>query len=121
MGRALVADGANVALPKQPGRWTVRYAGMRPATAAAGPLRMSGVRMRAELANASAVERGVIRSLGALGGRQDGDAGGGQAGAGADGAYGARVWPGFDDRGEGKRMLEKRRTRGLRCWSCCCL
>ena len=64
MGRALVADGANVALPKQPGRWTVRYAGMRPATTAAGPLRMSGVRMRAELANASNVERGVIRSLG---------------------------------------------------------
>ena len=64
MGAALAAGGANVALPKQPGRWTVRYAGARTGTAAAGPLRTSGVRMRAELANASAVERGVIRSLG---------------------------------------------------------
>ena len=64
MGAALVLGGANVALPKQPRRWAVRYAGTRTATAAAGPLRMSGVRMRAELANASVVERGVIRSLG---------------------------------------------------------
>ena len=64
MGAALVAAGENVALPKQPGRWTVRYAGTRPATTAAGPLRLSGVRMRAELANASVVERGVMRSLG---------------------------------------------------------
>ncbi len=64
MGAALAAAGANVALPKQPGRWTVRYAGTRTATSAAGPLRSSGVRMRAELANASVVERGVIRSLG---------------------------------------------------------
>ncbi|MDE0193474.1 MAG: hypothetical protein OXQ90_19130 [Gammaproteobacteria bacterium] len=64
MGAALGAAGENVALPKQPGRWTVRYAGTRPATTAAGPFRLSGVRMRAELANASVVERGVIRSLG---------------------------------------------------------
>lgn len=64
MGAALVAVGANVALPKQPGRWTVRYAGTRAATAAAGPLRTAGVRMRAELANASVVEQGVIRSMG---------------------------------------------------------
>lgn len=64
MGAALTAAGANVALPKQPGRWTVRYAGTRAATAAADPLRASGVRMRAELANASVVESGVIRSMG---------------------------------------------------------
>ena len=64
MGAALGAAGANVALPKQPGRWTVRYAGTRTATAAAGPLRMSGVRIRAELANASVVEQGVVRSMG---------------------------------------------------------
>ena len=64
IGAALAAAGANVALPKQPGRWTVRYAGTRAATTVAGPLRTSGVRMRAELANASTVERGVIRSMG---------------------------------------------------------
>ncbi|MCY3622928.1 MAG: hypothetical protein OXH68_14595 [Gammaproteobacteria bacterium] len=64
MGAALVAAGANVTLPKQPRRWTVRYAGTRTATSAADPLRTSGVRMRAELANASVVERGVIRSMG---------------------------------------------------------
>lgn len=64
MGAALGAAGANVTLPKQPGRWTVRYAGTRTATAAAAPLRTSGVRMRAELANASVVERGVISSMG---------------------------------------------------------
>lgn len=64
MRTALVARGATVSLPKQSERWTVRYAGTRTATAAAGPLRTSGVRMRAELANASVVERGVIRSMG---------------------------------------------------------
>ena len=64
MAGALTAAGANVAPPKQPRRWTVRYAGARAATVAAGPLRTSGVRMRVELANASAVERGVIRSMG---------------------------------------------------------
>ena len=64
MGAALAAAGANVALPRQPGRWTVRYGGARAGTVAAGPLRTSGVRMRAELADASTVERGVIRSMG---------------------------------------------------------
>ena len=53
-----------VTTPKQPGRWTVRYAGTRTATSWAGPLRTSGVRMRVELANASVVERGVIRAMG---------------------------------------------------------
>lgn len=61
---ATMAAALALAMPKDAGRWTVRYAGARPATAGAGPLRASGVRMRVELANASAVERGVIRSMG---------------------------------------------------------
>ena len=76
MVSALDAVGVQVIEPVDSRRWRARFAGTRPAvtgpaapgsasnTRGAAPMRESGVRVRAELTNASALERGVLRSMG---------------------------------------------------------